>query len=136
MSFLFRGFEEWRKRRVLRRMVAELPQLLAQRYGNSGSYSPAQVHRTLEAASYRGRYLEYVYALCLSAADAERELGDPMVSARLRKELADEFFEGDTDFTIKLRRRGDVGNSAHTSLPLIDQAAGAQNHRITDAGEC
>ena len=116
-------------------MVAELPRLLAQRYGNSDSYSRAQVRKTLEAAGYRGRYVEYAYALCLNAADAERELDNRVVSARLRKELADEFFDGDTDFTIKLRRRGEVGNSAHTSIPLTDQALGARNHGITGTAD-
>ena len=123
-------FEAWRRRRALKRIVARLPLDLARRYGSSDRYTAGQVRATWEAGQYGERYSGYAFALCLSPDDAAAVLGDDKLVQDLRTELAKAFFGGDLGFSARVRRRGEIGNPATTSMSIQDQAIGADNSGV------
>ncbi len=93
----------YRKNRAIKSYISKLPALLSRVYGQSQKFSPEQIN---EASKYLGLNLYYIkYALAVFSTRYEfnsyvGKAGLKWKYKILRKEVADKFWGGKTNFEI------------------------------------
>jgi len=93
--------DSWRKRRAIRKLVQELPNLLAKGYGASDHYSVGQVQATLRSGKFGDSFHDYAFAFALSPEDALEHFDDSAHISRLRGEIGDLCFGGSREFSAR-----------------------------------
>jgi len=101
-------FPKIRKKRVLKSYVGELPELLKKDYGRCRDCTVEQVSGSLKRHNFNREYAIYAYAI-FSSRDAFNESfpenGTKYES--LRKEIADNYFNGNMDFNADYSSLGE-----------------------------
>ena len=102
-----------RKRRAIEGYWRELPSQLKRDYGKSDEYAAWEIYQAIERCGLDTRYIEYAYVIFMSA---ESFVQLPQATGRsheyfeMRKELANFWFSGDTEFMDRHGFNGpDVG---------------------------
>jgi|GEM_PF-2717533 len=95
-------FENIRKRFALKSYVKKLGPLLRKRYGRSSNFSPGQVEKTIQAENLNPNYIYYAYSMFCSEQHFQQlanEANADLDMNQLKREVGDEFFDGDSDFS-------------------------------------
>jgi hypothetical protein len=93
-----------RKRWAIRGYARKLPRMLRQDYGFSRSYTPLQINRTIERNRLNVEHASYAVAMFSdeeSFARYQPGVDAPREYEAMRTEIADTYFEGNIDFTVR-----------------------------------
>jgi uncharacterized membrane protein YgcG len=91
------------RNRAIKSYIKKLPSLLAMDYGNSKTYTPKQVQRTIERSGLSVTDACYGIAM-FSTREAfdqyHQEMGENCDYDAMRSEIADKHFQGNNEFEI------------------------------------
>ena len=103
-------------------MWTELPSQLERDYGESNDFSEWQISQAAEHCGLNTRYIDYAYAMFMSAKSfgrRPRAMSGSSEYVELHKELANHWFSGDREFMQRHGFNGpDVGKIPHHPLIL------------------
>ncbi len=120
-------FYKWRKYKNLKRIINSLPGELATRYGASDYYTPEQVSKTMETKKYSKEFAKYAQVIFIAPEKCVPELMPTESYEIIRTEIANKYFDGDTDFVAKSATWRNVGNTGHSTYGVIQESLGARN---------
>ena len=106
------------KNSAIKKYYNQLYLLMTQRYGASDTYTKGQILRTVNECGFKKKYSVYALGIFLEKGLFE-QLADeyPDVDLKaVRKEIAEKFFNGNTEYSFNQVRAGMVGNSGHDSI--------------------
>ncbi len=112
-------FSNFKKNRAIKSYIKKLPPLLSRAYGHSQKYAPEQIN---EASKYLGlnfEHIGYAYAILSTRDDFNSYVGKAGLKIKfnhLRKEVADKYFGGQTNFKIFFPKTTTFKRNADNSL--------------------
>ncbi|NQZ12727.1 MAG: hypothetical protein HRT35_36710 [Algicola sp.] len=114
------------KNRAIKKYYNQLYPLLNQRYGANDTYTKGQILRTVNECGFKEKYAVYALGIFLEK-DLFEQLADEYHDVDLdavRKELADKFFNGNTEYSFKQDKAVFVGNAGHSSIGATGGGSG------------
>jgi Family of unknown function (DUF6559) len=94
-------FENYRKRRAIKKIARKLPPYLRRSYGKSKQYSPGQVRTAMDQTGCNVTCIYFGYAMFCSVGDFNQvhaDMGEQCDYEAMHQEVADICFSGDTNF--------------------------------------
>lgn len=94
---------------AVKKYVRKLYPTMVQRYGRSESYTQGQIITTVTKLKFSNKHLPYALGLYLASAelpDALKSIDSTLIANEVREYLANRFFNGDINFTIKQSLHG------------------------------
>lgn len=109
-----------KKRKAIKIFLEKLPTDLKSRYGVKEFYTFGQLESTLNLKGYPKVFHDYAFAPFMDEREAIDKFGSIDRIQSLKLKVALWFFEGDTNYAVKLADRRRVGNETHCSGGVSD----------------
>ncbi|MCF6344892.1 MAG: hypothetical protein L3J00_00305 [Thiomicrorhabdus sp.] len=95
--------KNFKRNRAIKSYIKNLPNMLEKDYGSRASYTPMQVHKTIER--YRLSIVSISAGIAVFSTKEEfdqyfYETGNSYNYDEIRSEIADKHFQGNIDFTV------------------------------------
>lgn len=96
-------FENYKRKRAIKKYIGRLPFLLARDYGRSNTYTPKQVKSTIERSGLNTTFAFYGIVMFSSSEELmayQNEVDEVYDIDTLRSEIADQHFGGNSSFNV------------------------------------